>query len=232
MESSITGIKSIYTVTTEGILYVTHNAVKTPLNVYVNSKGYLQCHVYRENGTMLTTSVHRLVAIAFIPNPDNLPQVNHIDCNKLNNCVSNLEWVTQEQNMAHAVENNVYTIARNIYKYDTSYNLVSTYENVTEAIKDNANLTYNDLSKCLSSRATNVFAKGFYWFDHEVAQPVVDKHTPIYVKDASNIEHGPYASIKEVMDAYPCFTSKGSLSTCISKCKPYKGYTIYHKVSK
>lgn len=48
-----------------------------------------------------TISVHRLVAIAFIPNPDNLPEVNHIDENKENPVVTNLEWVTHEGNMRH-----------------------------------------------------------------------------------------------------------------------------------
>jgi hypothetical protein len=49
--------------------------------------------------------LHRLVARLFIPNPENKLTVNHIDCNKLNNHVDNLEWATYSENMLHAVAN-------------------------------------------------------------------------------------------------------------------------------
>lgn len=53
-----------------------------------------------------TRYAHRLVALSWVPNPDNLPEVNHRDLVKENICANNLEWCTHEQNMAHAVENN------------------------------------------------------------------------------------------------------------------------------
>lgn len=52
--------------------------------------------------------VHRIVAELFIQNPNNLPQVNHIDCNKTNNAISNLEWVSERDNTIHAYQHGLY----------------------------------------------------------------------------------------------------------------------------
>lgn len=68
---------------------------------YNNSKGYLRAQFVTTSGVNKTLTVHRLVAIAFIPNPNNKLQVNHRDGNKKNNCVENLEWVTNQENNEH-----------------------------------------------------------------------------------------------------------------------------------
>lgn len=62
-----------------------------------NSSGYLYVG-FRINGKYFNKRVHRLVAQTFLPNPDNLPQVNHKDCNTINNNVENLEWCTPKYN--------------------------------------------------------------------------------------------------------------------------------------
>ena len=64
-------------------------------------KGYLRCALSKNN-ILRTFKVHRLVAMAFLENPNNLPQVNHKDGNHCNNCVDNLEWVTQKENNIHS----------------------------------------------------------------------------------------------------------------------------------
>lgn len=71
------------------------------LNPARNNRGYLRVAL-SVKGRVRYDSVHRLVAETFIPNPKNLPEVNHIDGNKLNNKVENLEWTTKSQNQIHA----------------------------------------------------------------------------------------------------------------------------------
>lgn len=70
----------------------------------VNSCGYCRVCLYNKDNTPSKERLfrHRLVAETFIDNPYNLPQVNHVDGNKANNNINNLEWVNQEQNELHA----------------------------------------------------------------------------------------------------------------------------------
>ncbi len=67
-------------------------------------KGYLKLTLSKDN-SQKTVPIHILVAKAFIPNPENKPEVNHIDGEKTNNCVSNLEWATRSENELHAYKN-------------------------------------------------------------------------------------------------------------------------------
>lgn len=73
------------------------------LKPYMNNKGYLKISL-QQGRRAIKKRVHRLVAIAFIPNPENLPQVNHKDGNKTNNSFTNLEWISNSDNLKHARE--------------------------------------------------------------------------------------------------------------------------------
>lgn len=66
--------------------------------------GYLSCSLGILD-KIYTAYIHRLIAVAFIPNPHNKPQVNHIDGNSINNSIDNLEWVTAKENVNHAWDN-------------------------------------------------------------------------------------------------------------------------------
>jgi hypothetical protein len=71
---------------------------------HITKDGYYRINLCKE-GKYEHFRVHRLVAKTFIPNPNILPQVNHIDANKLNNRVDNLEWCTPQENTIHAWDN-------------------------------------------------------------------------------------------------------------------------------
>ena len=68
----------------------------------VDTKGYPQVPYKNLLGKWTTVKLHKLLALAFIPNPENKPQINHIDGNKANFKLNNLEWCTQSENQIHA----------------------------------------------------------------------------------------------------------------------------------
>ena len=101
----VKGFEGFYKVSNLGRVYSCYaNCI---LKSVIRGKGYEGVSLYMGwiNGKKKYKQayVHRLVAEAFIENPDNLPEVNHKDGNKMNNCVDNLEWVTGLQNKHHAI---------------------------------------------------------------------------------------------------------------------------------
>lgn len=78
----------------------------------VDKYGY-ETIVLTKDGTRKNYTIHKLVALAYIPNPENKPTINHIDGNKLNNNVSNLEWATYKEQKIHAWNKNLAWNKRN-----------------------------------------------------------------------------------------------------------------------
>lgn len=114
MIKDVIGWEDLYAVTEDGRVWskpkttVAGNGVKNHSGVWLKSHAYSMRtnhqRVYlSRDGKKYGKQVHRLVAEAFLPNPNRLPVVNHIDGNPLNNHVSNLEWTTNSGNCKHAV---------------------------------------------------------------------------------------------------------------------------------
>ena len=95
-----------YEITIDGRVINIHTG--KPVKPQINGTGY-----YRVGIGKKLKFVHRLVAQKYLPNPDNLPQVNHKDGNKLNNHVDNLEWVSNRENSLHALRNGWMRIEEN-----------------------------------------------------------------------------------------------------------------------
>ena len=118
----------------------------------------------RKNNKRKWYSIHRLVAQAFIPNPNNLPVVNHKDENKLNNNVDNLEWCTVAYNNNYGIRQekvkNTNKLKKEVCKLNKNGEILDVYKSIREASEFN-NINISCISKCINKKRS--FAGGYIW---------------------------------------------------------------------
>lgn len=127
----------------------------------LQKNGYLTYGLY-ENNKQKFLYLHRIIATAFIDNPDEKPCVNHIDENKLNNDLSNLEWCTVRENMIHGTRTK--RIAEKHFKkviqLDLNDNVLNIFESMTQAEQETGTSAGN-ISHCCNGKRKS--AGGFKW---------------------------------------------------------------------
>ena len=115
--------------------------------------GYLQVKLWKD-GKDKKYMINRLVAQAFLPNPNNLPEVNHIDKDKTNNKVENLEWCTTQYNVE-------YSKAKAVIGIDKVSGLILKFPSIMEAERQTG-ISNKHICDCLKGRQKST--GGFYWF--------------------------------------------------------------------
>lgn len=124
----------------------------------LDTHGYYVVDLFK-NGAGKRMKVHRLVALAFIPNPENKATVNHKDGNTINNSIDNLEWASQLENNLHCIN-----VLKKRFKPVASYNkdgsLIKQYESVSAAAKDVGAEKTNIVKAC---RHRTKSCAGFVW---------------------------------------------------------------------
>lgn len=125
-------------------------ALKQKINNQGKGYVYVQLWLHSDH---FKRFVHRLVAEAFMPNPKNKPQVNHKDGNPRNNHVDNLEWVTQRENIAHALETGLHDCRKPVRAIHAVTGEILTFPSVRDTAeyfgvaRESVTLTLNQLTK-------------------------------------------------------------------------------------
>ena len=122
--------------------------------------GYPAINIWQNTKKSKCRTIHKLVALAFIPKPDNKTQVNHKDGNKLNNHIDNLEWVTQQENIQHAWDNGLYENKRlAIASANRKARSKPVVDIVTGNKYDSLKLACQDIDDCYNKHLSRIFLK-------------------------------------------------------------------------
>ena len=138
---------------------IRHKKKKTILK-HIIDRGYHKV-LLRKGPIKLKTGVHRIVASAFIPNPYDYKEVNHIDENKSNNHVTNLEWCDRHQNINHSIKSQRFKVTP-VAQYDSEGNLIKIYSSCSEAERE-TKIPRTHICKCVLKRYGFKSAGGYIW---------------------------------------------------------------------
>ena len=163
---TIEGYEGLYEVSNTGRI---RNRNRKIIKTFSNKEGYIRVTLCKNNKPK-TFSVHRLVALAFIPNTENKPQVNHIDEDKANNVFTNLEWVTQKENHNHGTINerisqslkNNPKKSKPVSAFDDFGNLIFSFPSIYEAERQTG-INNDVIRDCLHKRNRVKKAGGYRW---------------------------------------------------------------------
>lgn len=162
----IPGYEGLYQASNLGKIRSLYNYRKYNVLTPRIKRGYYQIGL-RKNGVRKWHQVHRLVANTFISNENNLPQVNHKDENRLNNCVDNLEWCTASYNNCYGnrIEKVKSKTSKPICQYDLKGNFIKEYPSISCVERE---LKINKSSVSLCANGIYRKANGFIWKFKEV----------------------------------------------------------------
>lgn len=170
--------------------------------------------------------IHRMVAETFKPNPNSkYLEVNHIDGDKDNNHIDNLEWLTPIENKEHAKENNLNSSKR-VYCFDDNLKLVVSYRSIMDAYRITGHSTAQISSAC--NMEPKVKSYGYYWSFNEnptFSIKVVGsgKEKPVCQYDLNGVLLNVYPSMSEAARQLNCARNHIG-SACNGRIKSYKGF--------
>lgn len=160
--------------------------------------GYIQVQ-FSVCGKMVRLYVHRIVAICFLPNPNNYPEVNHKDCDPTNNRWDNLEWCTHQENIAyrdrlgHFVNN---TQKKHVFAVNLETGKVLLFESQTEAARQ-LGVDQGNLNNVVNGKMNQI---GSYWFTEDESEITDEKIREI--KDNMELLCGVIAINTETSEVY------------------------------